>query len=874
MTMAGGPEFNRHERSRLFQRVIEDEVDAEVEFHLAMRIRHYEALGFASGEARERALRDFGDLDAVRRACRHAGHERDTALHRARYLDEIRQDIRFTLRQLRVAPLFSAIAILTLALGIGATTSMFSLLRGVLFEPLPFRDPDRVVVGRLSLPDYNDLRRDTNAFERLSVFATNLETLTGTGEPEQVLAGVVSADFFDTLGVKPFIGRSFTATDGPSRLVVLSHSLWQRRFGGDAGIVGRTFELSRAASTVVGVMPPGFEFPTREFELWLPLQHTMSGRSEQAENRALRIFNAVGRLRAGSSLEQAQAQASALSARLARDFPDSNRGVEIRFVSAYERLVGEVRRPLQLLFAAVGLVLVIVCANLANLLLARASTREHELAIRSALGAGRARLGRQLLTEAMVLALAGGALGVALAYGTLGALVRFAGALAPRIHAIRIDGGVLLVALLVSLATGLLFGIVPALQQTGAGTAWREGGRGLAGPSRGQRLRALLIAGEVTLAAVVLVSAGLLVRSLTALVRVDPGFIADRLLTMNVVLVRKGDGPRRAEAARAIVDALAGVPGVVSVGGATGLPPQTAQRGTRFEIEDAPSADTPPGAYFIATTPDYFRALGAPVHRGRAFTERDTPVAPLVVIVNESLAKRFFGDRDPIGRRVRVVNPEYANDWRTIVGVVPDVRYQGLDDLGEATIYVPFAQTPFLWMYVFVRTQGDPAALTTTVSRTIAERDPDLYASRIQPMSALVHASVEDRRASTLILSGFAVVALLLAAMGIGGLVSYAVTRRTPEMAVRLALGGSPGEVARLVIGEALLPVAGGTLAGLFAAFFVTRAVAALLFEVTPRDGTTFASAGLLLAAVAFAAAYLPARRALRIAPADALRVE
>jgi putative ABC transport system permease protein len=873
--MSNDLEFGHRRRSWIFRPLVRDEVDAELAFHLDMRTRHYEARGYSPDDARRRAAAEFGSMDHVRRDCERAGERRDLAMRRTQYLDELGQDVRFALRQLRRAPLFALVALATLALGIGATTAMFSLVRGVLLEPLAFQEPERLVVTRLSMPDYRDLRQGTDVFARTGVFASNLESLTGSGEPEQVLAGVISPELLETLGVDPLIGRRFTIDDGTARLILLSHGLWQRRFGGDPAIVGRTIELSRVRSVVIGVMPSRFEFPTREFELWTPMANAMSMAPQQNENRALRIFQMVGRIRPGVSLEQAQASVTAISTRLARDFPDTNRNVEMRLVPAYERLVGEARQPLLLLLAAVGLVLLIVCANLANLLLARATTRERELGIRRALGAGRGRLVRQLLTESLLLGGIGGLLGIVMAWGTLGALVRLVADLAPRVDAIRIDAGVLLFAVGLSLSASVLFGLAPILQQTSRRLAWRTAGRGIAGTARGGRLRSLLIGLEVAIAIVVLVSAGLLVRSLSTLLHVDPGFVPERLLTMNVVLVAKGEGPQRAEAARGLLERLRRLPGVESAGGATALPPQTAQRGARFELEGiAPPTGESPAAYFIATMPGYFDALGTPVGRGRAFDARDVAASLPVAIVNKSLARRFFGGADPIGRRIKLTNPEQPDSWRTIVGVVPDIRYQGLEDPGESAVYTPFAQTPFFWIYVFVRTHGDPGTMTRTVAQAVRELDPELMPARIQPMTALVGEAVASRRASTMLVSGFAAIALLLSAIGIAGLVSYGVAQRTPELAVRLALGATPGRAAALVVGHALAPVAGGALVGLLAAMVSTRLIESQLFGVSAGDGTTIAAVVLIVTLVTVASACLPARRALKVSPIEALRAE
>jgi putative ABC transport system permease protein len=869
------PIFDRRQRSWLFRLRVRDEVDDEVAFHLEMRARHYESEGLTRDVARARARAEFGDVERVRRDCRTLGHQRDEDMRRMQYFDELRQDVLFTLRQLRAAPGFAAVALLTIALGIGATTAMFSLVRGVLLVALPYADADRLITARVSLPDYADQKAGVPALAQTGVWASNMETLTGSGEPEQVLGATMSADLFDTLGVSPLVGRTFTREDGAALHVVLSHGLWQRRFGGDRAIVGRAIELNRRRGLIVGVMPPAFEFPSREFELWTPMAFAMNGRPEQSENRALRIFRLVGRLAPGATAAQAQAQADAVATRLAQAYPTTNADITVRLDPLYERMVGESRRPLLLLLGVVALVLLIACVNVANLLLARALTREHELAIRAALGAGRGRLVRQLLTESTLLSVCGGALGVLAAGATLDTLVRLLAPIVPRVEAVRIDAGLLLFAILLATLTGVVFGLAPALSSRQRSVSLRETARGVAGDASGRRLRSWLIGVEVALAIVVLVGAGLLLRSLSALGRVDTGFVADNLLTLNVVLAGKGDEAARAAAARLVVERVAAVPGVLAAGGATGLPPQTAQRGARYEIDGVTRPDGPrPFAYFIAATPGFVRALGVRLVRGRGFDARDTAGAPLVATINESLARASFGTADPIGRRIRILNPDQSDAWRTIVGVIGDVRYQGLEDTGEAAIYTPFDQTPFLWTYLFVRTQSDPALLMRSVSQTITAADPDLVPARMRPMSTLFSEALRTRRGNAVLLTGFATLALVLAAIGIGGLVSYSVSRRTQEMAVRLALGATPGRVLALVVSQAMVPVGVGAVAGLAAAFASSRFVESLLFGVTTHDVWSFASAFALLASVSLSAAILPARRALRITPVDALRAQ
>ena len=792
-------------------------------------------------------------------------------------MEALRQDLRYALRQLRKAPGFTSVAVATLALGIGANTAMFSLVRGVLLRPLPYPHAERLVTAGVSLPDFEDLRRGATVFDEAAVWASNLYVLGGEGGGEQVRGATVSDRFFPMLGTAA-LGRTLEPSDARDKVVVLGHGLWTRRFAADPSVLGRTVRLSGDAYTVVGVMGPEFQFPSEQFDLWVPLEGAMAAAPQQVTNRSLRIFRALARLAPAMTLAQAQGQVDGIAKRLAAEHPATNEGVSISFVPVYDRLVGGVRTALLVLMGVVALVLLIASANVANLLLARAKSREREIAIRTALGAGRARLVRQLLTESLVLSAAGSILGVLLARGVLDLLPALAGTEIPRLGAVHVDPAVLAFTAAVAVATGLLFGLAPAWQTArgDASDGLREGARGSAGPAA-RRLRASLTAAEVALALVVLVGAGLLVQSLVRLLHVDAGFMADGLLTFNVGLF--GPTPRtpaeRAARAREIVTRVSHLPGVECAGGGTGLPPVTPQRGTGFVAEglreDAPEARR---AYFIAVTPDYFRALGARVRDGRAFVDSDAAGAPEVVILNRSLARRLYGEASAIGRRIRLVNPEEGAGWRTVVGVVDDVRYSGLDDPGEAAIYTPFAQTPFLWTYVMVRTTGPPMALAGAIRQAVASVDPTLEAAAVKPMTEVVSQTVAQPRFNVVLLSGFAFLALLLAAVGIYGVLSYSVAQRTKEIGIRMALGAGRGDVLRLITGEGLRLTIAGVVVGLAASAAGARVLSTLLFEVKPLDPGTYAAAASFLVMVAVAATVAPAWRATRVAPVSALRSE
>jgi predicted permease len=844
---------------------LEGELDDELRFHLASRADDLERQGLTRAEAERRARVEFGSLEGYK--------ERSREARGLRFADELRQDLLYALRSFRRNPGFTAVVVLTLALGTGANTAMFTLVRGVLLRPLPYPYAERLVSGSLSLPDYEDLRAANSVFEEMAVWGSNLYLLGGEGPAEQVRGAVVSERFFPLLG-NAAIGRALEAAEAHDKVVVLGHGLWLRRFGGEAGVIGRGVRLSGELYTVVGVMPPEFQFPSGQFELWVPMGQAMSAAPGQAQNRGLRIFRALARTKPGVSLKQMQAEADGIAARVARQHPDTNQDVRFVFAPIYERLLGGVQTALLVLMGVVTLVLLIASANVANLLLARAKTREREIAVRSALGAGRGRIVRQLLTESVLLAAAGSSAGVLLARWILDALPALAGNEIPRLSSARLDPLVLGFTACVALATGLLFGLAPAWQASRLDSVrgLREAGRGGAGPAT-RRLHAALTAAEVALSLVVLVGASLLVQSLVRLLHVDAGFTAERLLTFNLSLVPRPPA-RRAALAAQVVERISRLGGVQAAGGGTGLPPVTAQRATDFKAEGASEEQASARrAYFIAVTPDYFRALGARVHEGRAVTEADGAGAPEVVLLSRSLARRLY-PAGALGRRIRLVNPEHGDGWRTVVGVVDDIRYSGLDDPGEAALYTPFAQTPFLWSYVMVRSSGPPMALAGAVREAVKAVDPSLDAAGVKPMTELVSERVAQPRFNMLLLSALAALALALAAVGIYGVVSYSVVQRTREIGIRVTLGASRSDVLRLVAGEGVRLAALGVAAGLLGAAAASRALTTLLFEVRPTDARTYGLAAAFLVLVAFCASLLPALRATRVAPLSALRVD
>jgi putative ABC transport system permease protein len=782
-------------------------------------------------------------------------------------------DVRFAIRTLLRTPAFTLTAVITLALGIGATTAVFSVVDAVLLKPLPYRDPDRLVVTRLSLPDYRDVQRTSRSFEETAVWATNLYNLRTGDETRQVPGGVVSRGLLPLLGVVPVLGRTFTEEDDRQRTVILGYGLWQSLFGGDPGALGRSVELSGSSYTVIGVAPAGFRFPSGEFQLWTPMGLLETDARPQAENRGLRIFSAIGRLKPGATVQQSRAELIEISRTLAQTYPSTNAEIVLRLDSLNDRILGDARTPLFVVLTTVGLLLLIACANVANLMLARRTAREREMAIRSAVGAGRARLFRQLVVETLVLALAGGALGVLLAAWAVDLMPSVLDARLPRADTVRLDGTVLLVALATTLLTSLVFGTAPALRTSADLGALKEAGRGRA-PRSGRTLRRSIVLAEVVLAVAAVTGAGLLVRSFMVLTARDPGFVPDNVVAFNVQFVAIDDAGSRRRAAAALVERLSSMPGVESAGGSTGLPTVTPQRGTRFEIEGRVLMPAESGAHLIAATPGYFASLRAPLSSGRAIERGDIAASQPVAVINRTLANQVFAGQDPVGRRIRLVNPEFSNDWRTIVGVAGDVRYRGLDSDPQPAIYTPFDQTPFPWLYMMVRTTGDATALTQSIRAAVRDADPRLTAASVRPMTDIVSDGIASPRFSMLLVSGFAALALLLASIGIYGVIGYTVAERTQEIGVRMALGAGRGDVLSMIVKEGLLVSVPGVIAGLGAAALGTRLMADLLVGVGARDPLTFAAAGVALIAVALAASYLPARRATRVDPMQALRAQ
>lgn len=784
------------------------------------------------------------------------------------------QDLRFGARMLLKNPGFTSTAIITLALGIGANTAIFSVVYGVLLKPLPYKDAEHIVVANVSPPDFRDIKESSQSFDWMALWASNMYNVTLGNETTQVRGAVVTPELLPQL-TQPALGRFWQAEEDRQQLAVISHDFWQSHFSSDPNVIGQTIRLYGKPHTIVGVTQPEFQYPTRDFKIWNTFGAAMAETPQQMENRQFRIFRAVAHMKPGVTLPQMQVEMDTISQRLQQQYPDTNSNIRLNFTPLYQRIVGDISRALWVLLATVGFVLLIACVNVANLTLARMAVRERELAIRASLGAGRWRLLRQLMTESLLLAILGGAAGLLLAVWSVDALVGFNPDDVPRLTEVGLSAPVLLFALGAVILTGLIFGLVPAWQvaRGNLNQTLRSGGRSAFGSIKGNRLRSSLVVVEIALSLIVLVGAGLLLKSFNRLLNVDAGFKAENLLTVNLPLIEIKDAQRRVSTVREVLTRIAQVPGIQTASGGSALPPVTAQRATRFAVQGA-TDNNARSAYFIAVSPDYFRALGAPLREGREFTERDDDKAAKTVIINQTMARNLFPNESALGKRLQLINSEQSNEWREIVGVVADVRYSGLDDTSDATIYTPFAQTPFQWSNLMIRTAVAPESLTQGVREAIKSAYPALEPTGFLTMEQLVSNSVAQPRFYTFLLGAFAALAMALAAIGIYGVLAYSVTQRTREIGVRLALGAGQGTVLRLVLKQGMILALVGTVLGLAGAWGLTRLMTTLLFEVSVTDPVTYASVAALLVLVALLACWIPARRATKVDPMVALRCE
>ncbi|HEY8188963.1 MAG TPA: ABC transporter permease [Pyrinomonadaceae bacterium] len=807
------------------------------------------------------------------------------------------QDVRYGMRMLLKAPSISIVATIALALGIGANTAIFSVVNAVLLRPLPFANSDQLmnvwetdsvrgyVRGSSSYPNFVDWREQNHVFERMASYHTGDFIITGRGESTRLQGAVVNADLFPLLGVSPVIGRGFLPDeDKPGeggRVVILSQGLFQKRFNSDPNVVNQSVVLDGKNYTIVGVMPGTFQFPVQNdpVDLWTTVALDREGEDPITEERGAHYMAVIGRLKPGVSKEQAQAEMTSISARLEQQYPDKNLHKSTKVEPTLEALVAAVRPALLILLGAVGCVLLIACANVANLLLARAMTRHKEMAIRSALGASRLRVVRQLLTESVLLSLAGGALGLVLAVWWSDLLVTLGKENIPRALQVGLDWRVLGFTLLVSVFTGLVFGLVPALHssKTELTESLKEGGR--AGESaRRNRTRGVLIVSELAIAVVLLVGAGLLIQSLWRLRQVNPGFESQNLLTFVVGIPDvRYPTDKQARFYHDLVTRIESLPGVRSAGSVIPLPLSGDMFSISFETEGRPVAKgDQPSSDFFSIEPGYFKTLGVSILKGRDFNERDNKDAPAVIIVNQAFARKFFPNEDVIGKRIRPGISTYTDKpkMREIVGLVSDVRNRNLSSELRAGYFVPAAQVPFNQMTLIVRTTNDPHSLITAVQNEVHSMDPELPVFSVKTMDEYISATVAAPRFNTTLLVIFASVALILTVVGLYGVMSYSVAQRTNEIGIRMALGAQTRDVLQLIVSQGFKLVLLGLAIGLVGAVALTRVIASLLFGVTAKDPLTFAAVTVLLAFVAFVACYIPARRATRLDPLKALRYE
>ncbi|MCZ6752648.1 MAG: ABC transporter permease [Acidobacteria bacterium] len=873
-----------------------DEMASTLQMHIDDNLRS----GMSREEARYAALRSFGGVDQAKEECRDA---RGIA-----FLESLWRDLRFGIRLLRKSTGFTVVAVLSLALGIGASTAIFSIVNAVLLKPLPFKDPDRLVMishkwptislGAISAPTFTMYRDQTRSFEALAVLDGWSANLTGRGEPERISGYKVSADFYAVLGLAPALGRTFAFEEdrpGANYVVVLSDGLWKRHFGSDPNIIDQTIMLDGISYQVIGVMPPRFAFP-RSVEFWTPIAFTPDELTDEQAGKG--YLTAIARLRLGTSIEQAQAEMDAIVPRVEQRFPteysSTNLGWSIRVSSLGEVLVGQVRSGLLIIFGLVGLVMLIACANVANLLLARATARQKEIAIRMSIGSGRGRLVRQLLTESALLGFLGGCSGVLVAATAIKLIVTAAPAdvtrFLPNWGEIGMDATVLIFTIGLCVSTVVIFGLASALHasKSDVNEALKEEGRGSTSTAGRNRLRSFLVTSEVALAVVLLVASGLLIRSFLHVVNVDPGFRPQNLLTMSLSLpTAKYAGPQEmASFWDRLVRHIDTVPGVESAGMVSRLPLRFGDSTGAFYIEGLVEPGTLsnlPRAAYRYVTPDYFRAMGIRLLQGRFFTHRDTADSTPVAIIDELIARRYWPEGDAIGKRMAnnpVLEGSYGHaHWREIVGIVGHVKHSGLDANSEKQLYIPSLQFlnprfPQRSESFVVRTSSDPMNMLASIQKAIHALDSDLPVYRPMTMEQVVSNSLAQRRLSMLLVGLFAGIALLLTVIGIYGVVSYAVNQRTHEMGIRSALGATPGEILRLVVGEGLKLAVLGVAIGLVASLSITRFISSLLYGINTTDVVTYVSVALLLITIAVLASYVPARRATRVDPMLALRTE
>lgn len=865
----------------LRRKKLDNEVEEELQFHLQARIRDNLAAGMKPEEARLDAVQRFGGELLASEKTRDA----DILV----WLETLGKDVRFAFRSLAKNRGVTAVAILSLALGIGANTAIFSAIHAVLLRPLPYKDPGRLAYlwmdnRRLALhedltsyPNYQDWKKN-RSFEDLAALVPTDSILSALEEPARVPDAVVTSNLFSVLGVQPALGRVFTPQEeepGADREVILSHNVWRTQFAADPHVLGRTLELNGQPYQIIGVMPPSFAFPSKTTQLWRPLALSPRGRA----NRGGYFLSVVGRLKPNVRIEDARSEMTAIGASLEQQYPDQNRGYGVWTVPLLRQTVGKMREVLLVLLGAVAFVLLIACANVANLFLGRGAARGREIAVRGALGAGRSRLIRQLLTESAVLSILAGALGLAVAFWGIRGLVLLAPKDLPRLDEIAIDMPVLAFTLLISLVTGVLFGMVPALRisRVDLNDALREGGRSMSGGKRMRYLRSGLTVAEVALSMILLTGAGLMIRSLLTLEFIHPGFQTENVLTWRVSPSRTKypPGPQVAVFYSDLLPRLQSIPGVLAAAATTDIFLSSTPNSGSFAVE---GHATPPPEQQVEATTDrvtttYFQALGVPLIRGRLFNEHDGSVTMPVVLINETMARRFWPGEDAVGKRFKFDGDSNA-PWLTVVGIVGDMRRQGQDKAARCETFSPLSQRPARGMTLVVHTSSDPAKTAGMIRDAVRSIDKSAVLFERSTIADQIGDSLAQRRFQTLLLGLFSLLALVLATVGIYGVVYQSVSQRTNELGIRVALGAQKSSLLRMILGEALGMVSLGAIAGGIAAFAISRALSSFLYSVTAADPLTYLAVVLLLAIAAILASVIPARRATGIDPINALRYE
>jgi putative ABC transport system permease protein len=885
----------------VFKMPVHDEVEQEIDFHVEMRAREYEGRGMSPEEARRAVHERFGDLERMKADLERMGQRRDGRMERSEWWGETGRDIRYAFRQLRRSPGFTLVAVFTLALGIGANTAVFSVLNGVLLRPLPYASADRLVMVTsafptmdfdrfwVSPPEYFELREWNQAFEELGGYRTGSAAIETSDQPVRVTSAVATWSLFPTLGVQAVRGRTFTPEEdlpGVAPVVLISWGLWQRAFGGDPAILGSSVRVSGSPATVIGVLPEGFDVEDAGVDVWSPINIDPS---DHVNRRGNHFLNLVARLADGVTLERAQADLDRLELRWQEEYGDTHApSAEFHPFHASDLrtdLLGDVRPAMLLLMGAVGFVLLIACANVANLLLARSEYRQREVAVRVAMGAGKGRLVRQLLAEGVTLGVAGGVLGLALGWAALQAILAVNPDI-PRSEGVRLDATVMAFTAAVAVATGLVFGLAPLLNTTlrRVGGALSEGGTRTTHGSAGTRVRKMLVVAEVALAVVLLTGSGLMLRSLSALQRVDLGFRPDNLLTFEISLPSNAypDPDDVVGFYRGLLDRVRALPGVVSATAMSGLPPlrEVDANDTQFEgVERTPDGPAHNVDYWTGVETDFIQTLGLQVAEGRGFEPSDVGREDPVMMVNERLARTFYPGTTPVGRRIR---PCCGDDelWFTVVGIVANVKQAGVNNDPGTELFFLNPQIggvgyfAYRTMNLVVRTTRDPLELAPPVRRVLGELDKSIPMADVQTMETNVSRTMAQPRFLTLLLGLFAGIALVLAAVGTYGVMSYSVAARNREIGIRMAMGAKAGSVQRMMLTQGTVLAGAGLLLGLGGAMGLTRFLASQLFEVSTTDARTFVVAPLFLSAVALMACYLPARRATRVDPVQALREE